>query len=547
MATIIELSYNNATQQNLTSDWTNTFQQQVVLNPGDGLTTKLALLDYSSTGQYSNIEIPEDLNILMTGGFWYTIQDPTVYNSNQRDADGSDEDFDNIEIGKYYIARDSNYNLITSTKIFTIKKGVYDVNELTQQITRNITAINVDDIGKSIYFDNKAGEFFFRSTIANEMSVNIYSFYDEIQSSLGSGPLEGKREWIMYCIVKEENLWQLEPFSMGQSVSFAYQYDPKTNNFSDGVIIQLDKVAGTMQIRHYLDDFGLGDSTPGDGGLTVPPQPWTNFYGIVFGNNTTSIRFYDPENFNVNRAMYMEGRNYMGSSQLALLFNDNNDGKFSFKYMHTPFYNGGQESISVYNVVGATFYYFLAQSGIFFTQLEPASFWFGLLGFNQNILVSDNLITHTLNQKLVLGQNITSNLITYDNVFNKAKWTESPPIDTPYYTTSQDTFKIIGLELQTAFVSPYFIIQILGLGNTNLLDDNKTYQTIAQICSKQYDNNGVITTYPDNIPFYYNTSNEPLLISSLRVRILDGVSKQPTLILGNNNNIFIQIVKAIGN
>lgn len=537
MATIIELSYNNATQQNLTSDWTNTFQQQLVINPNDGLVTKLALLDYSSTGEYSNIEIPEDLNISMTAGFYFAVQDPTVYNTNMK-PNPDDLDFNNVEIGKYYVARDEDYNLIKSTKQFLLKKGVYDVNELTEQITRNLTTINVDDIGKSIYFDNKANEFFFRSTNLNEMSVNIYEFYDQIQPPSGN-ELGSTKEWIMYCIVKQTNLWELQPFTVGQSVSFIYQFNTKENSFSDGTIIQIDYEAGTMQIKHLLDGVEGEENELG----LPPPQPWGNNYAIVSANNVTPVKFYDPENFNINNYVFLNGRNYMGSSQLALLFNDDNDGKFSFKYMHTPFYNQSQESISVFNVLGSTFFYFLAQSGIFLTDLQPRDFWFGLLGFNENILISDNILTHSLNQLFVLGQNITSNLITYDNVFNKEKFTETPASETPYYTTSQDTFKILGLELQSSFVSPYFIIQILGLGNTNLIDDNKTYQTIAQICSKQYDNNGVITTFSDNVPFYYNTSNEPLLISSLRVRILDGVTKQPTLILGNNNNIFIQLVK----
>jgi len=541
MATIIELSYNNASQKTNTADWTNTFQQQIILNPGDGLITKLALLDYSSTGAYSNIEIPQDINVSMTAGFYYTMCNPEYYNSNLK-PNPDQLDFNGIEFFKFYVARDTNFNLITSTKTFTIKKGVYDVNELCENITRTLTNINVSDIGKSLYFDDKPNEFFFRSTETNDTAVNVYTFTQEIQTELDD--INAQRDWILYGLVKPQNVYQLQSFNLNDEVEFAFQFDPAVNNFS-GTIIQIDKVAGTFQIAYKADSLG----TIYDPELVgvVPPQPWDQFYGIMYHKTTTPIRFYDPENANHDNYVYLENKALMGSSQCALVYNDDNDGKFSFKYMHTPVYdNDGNESVSILNVSGSTFYYFGSQSGIFFTDLQPPELWQDIFGFNlSQMIMSDNLETHNLNQLFVLGQNVTSNLITYDSIFNKKdKSTNPPPADTPYYTTSQDTFKIVGIEQQTSFVSPYFIIQILGLGTNNLIDDTKTYQTIAQICSKEYDNNGVITSFSDGNPFFYNTSNEPFLISSLRVRILDGTTKQPTLILGQNNNIFIQIVKS---
>lgn len=551
MSTIIELSYNNASQKNMTSDWTNTFQQQMMLNPGDGLVSKLCLLDYSSTGQYSNIEIPQDINVSMECGFYYVANNPEYYNSDLT-PEPNHLDFNGVEFGKYYVARDytqQEYPLITSTKNFVLKKGVYDVNELCQEITRTMTTINTPDIGKSIEFDDLAGKYFFRSTYLNEASVNVYTFTQIIQTSEEG---ENGREWIQYNVVKPANLWQLQPFNVGDTVSFAFQFDPKVNNFS-GTLIQIDKVAGTFQIKYYTDSINenatFDDNILFDENLVgvVPPLPYDQYFGIMFKPQSalTPVRFYDPESFNDVFYFTINTRSYMGASQCALLYNDNNDGKFSFKYMHTPLYDSdGNEIVSVLNVAGGTYYYALAQTGIFWTNLEPKELWQDIFGFNLNEMIVSDTLAKYLVPKFTLSQNITSNLITYDDVFNKAKWTESPEADKTYSTRSDDTFKIVGKEQQTAFVSPYFIVQILGLGVANMLDDTKSYQTIAQICSKQYDNNGVITSFSDGIPFFYNTSPEPLLISSLRVRILDGTTKEPTQILGQNNNIFLQIVKA---
>lgn len=544
MATIIELSYNNASQKNLTSDWTNSFQQQIVLNPNDGLVTKLCLLDYSSTGQYSNIEIPQDLNVSMTCGFFYTVSDPEFYNPDVTPPPNK-LDFDGIELFKYYVARDTNNNLIKSTKTFTIKKGVYDINELCENITRTLTTINVQDIGKSIYFDNNPNEYFYRSTQIGDMAVNVYNFTEQIQNNVDEGDVNAQREWILYAEVKPQNIYQLQPFEVGQEVIFALQYKPAINNLN-ATIIAIDKVAGTFQLKYYEDSFGDSVYDPNLVGV-VPPKPWPYYYAIMYAKDTTPIKFYDPENFDPTNYITLATRSYMGASQCALVYNDDNDGKFSFKYMHSPVYDSqSNESVSILNVFGSTFYYYLAQSGIFWTDLQPKELWEDIFGFSlSDMIISDNTTTHNLNQLFVLGQNITSNLLTYDNIFDKPSKTTNPPkTDTPYYTTSQDTFKIVGLQQQTSFVSPYFIVQILGLGNVNMIDDGKTYQTIAQICSKEYDNNGVITSFSDSVPFFYNTSLEPMLISSLRVRILDGTTKKPTLILGQNNNIFIQIVKA---
>ena len=543
MATIIELSYNNASQKNLTSDWTNTFQQQITLNPGDALSTKLTLLDYSSTGQYSNIEIPDDINVSMECGFYYVVNNPEIMNTNIGHPDDND-DYNGIEFGKYYVARDTTgdnptYDLIKSSKNFVIRKGVYDVNELCQSITREMTVIDTRDIGKTIPFDNLPDKYFFRSTQQNETAVNVYTFTQIIQDS---EPGANGREWIQYNVVKPENLYQLTPFEVGMKVNFYFQFDPKINNFS-GELIQIDKVAGTFQIKYYEDDLGDSVYDPdlvGD----VPPLPYPYYYGIMLGESSTPVRFYDPDNFNEDFFVYLSTRSYMGASQCALVYNDNNDGKFSFKYMHTPLYDtNDNECVAVINVLGSTMYYGLANSGIFWTNLQPASLWQDIFGFSLTNLIIEDTLARRIAPRFSLGINITSALLTYDDVFDKTDFTNTPKTDKIYYTTSNDTFKIIGLQQQSSFVSPYFIVQILGLGNPNLLDDTKTYQTIAQICSKQYDNNGVITSFSDGIPFFYNTSPDPLILSSLRVRILDGRTKQPTLILGQNNNIFIQIVK----
>ena len=187
-------------------------------------------------------------------------------------------------------------------------------------------------------------------------------------------------------------------------------------------------------------------------------------------------------------------------------------------------------------------------TGIFFTKLEPASFWEDALGFNLNtLIVTDDDTSHILSAPLQVGVNITGNLVTYDALFDKTnpprmydddESREKAQIVNAVSTQSQ---AIVANKPQQVDSSSFYLIELGGLSDINMINDTDLFRTISAIGSKEYNSQGIISIYPDGTAFYTNNSPEPLYLSSFRVRILDSITKQPTTSLGGKNSIFIEM------
>jgi hypothetical protein len=241
----------------------------------------------------------------------------------------------------------------------------------------------------------------------------------------------------------------------------------------------------------------------------------------------------------------------MGASQIQLEYNYNNNGLFQWTYLHTPFYfgNPAEEGVQLYfmgygfnNIFG----YENTQTGIFFNKLEPASFWQDLLGFNLDTLIVTDDATNNLSAVLKCGTNITGNLVAYDALFAKGTRTLQYADDDKQYQSvqaaSSQTVPIVATKTQGVATSSFFLVELGGLSDINMINDTSLFRTICAIGSKEYNTQGVISIYPDGSSFYTNTSNMPVVISSMRVRILDSLTKKPTAILGERNSIFLELV-----
>ncbi len=176
------------------------------------------------------------------------------------------------------------------------------------------------------------------------------------------------------------------------------------------------------------------------------------------------------------------------------------------------------------------------RSGIFWTDLQPRPFWEGL-GFDMSsLLVVDG--NNMLTTPLVRGQNITVGFAGLDAFISNARVLPVVPVDAYFYETSQ-TNPIIAPNNYTGTDGGFYIIEVLGLA-TDYQDDSKTYCAVMSIGSRNYDQNGFITIYGDgSIPFINN--GDPRTITTLHIRILDPITKQPSTLLGSRNSVFLNI------
>lgn len=514
MSNIIELSYINSKTSNSTADWINTFQP-ITLGAYDSLSFKVGFLDYGNENQFGTIEIGEDVNITMECGFYLNTSGYEIDKNIQTDPNANAKNF-NLYVARY----DSTYQLIKSNVNFIIEKGVYTPAELTTLINKQLTTLPTQSIGSDIDLLNNPNKYFFRS---NQLGEGVLEFYECINVANDTYKL----------YLRDRYSSQLAAFNINDICKCYIEFDPNTNSFE--CVVQNKVIAERDQ--SYIEIVSTQES---------PNENFKNGYLIKNKiNEHTGIKkiyFYDPTKFNSEQYVTIANPGWIGASQIDLEFNKNNNGRFSWEYLHTSCHDphaGDSPCITIYGIDGTFFQYQNVYSGIFFTQLEPASFWEGILGFDlEKIVFTDNNVTHNLNKFFQFGDNITGDLISYDDIYDKSKTAEA--ITGPLNVDINQTFNLLANKLQNIQISQYFIIQLIGLGNPNYSMDDKTFQTIAHIGSKEYDNNGNITLFGDGSNFYTNTGM-PKILNNLNVRILDGNTKEPTQILGRNNSIFIQI------
>ena len=256
---------------------------------------------------------------------------------------------------------------------------------------------------------------------------------------------------------------------------------------------------------------------------------------------------------------YETGKSYWyGASEVAMSYNAENDGRFRWDYLHMPIYSGAKPAvISIgYEVDSfATSWPITKTGGIFFTKLEPTSFWEGKLGF---ILEDILLKVDTTNKRLTTPADVhLSTAHSFDDVTTDALFTLSSCIDTQtgdwrkppssYLLQSTNTRPVnatnsVGESANNA--GPFFLLEINTNYNLDYTYNNGNPKShIQAIVSRQYDTNNYITGYSDSGVTYVHNGT-PFLLSSTDIRILDPITKQTTSTLGPNSSVFLEIFKS---
>ena len=274
---------------------------------------------------------------------------------------------------------------------------------------------------------------------------------------------------------------------------------------------------------------------------------------------------------------------WIGASQIQLQFTND---KFSFKYMHTPFYDpDGNVSVTFNYESTRTFApWGTAGSlgGLAFTKLSPATFWGGLnqdgttgqLGFDLNNCLAS--YTHTATPiknptnngtaavypefAVTTGQQTTRAFVGADTMLIKnvatkdsAGNTKSPPPTVPHqaYVPRDATFTTTVSIDETEIVEAaytrtqlqqntggYFLIDTQSVFSSQHISTT-TSRTTQAIVSRYY-NSGSYTTADSSSGIMYTHVGAPQMLKSLRVRILepDGTLSGE---IGSDNAVFFQL------
>jgi len=254
---------------------------------------------------------------------------------------------------------------------------------------------------------------------------------------------------------------------------------------------------------------------------------------------------------------------FFGCSEMSLQFNDETQ-KFVFTQLHQPIFSAGGggaagavEVINSVVTVGTKKLLIGESGGVLFTDLatDQRPFIQDILGFDSSLFVQkqqgqvnasftdavgggvENGVT-TYSVDLEMAVNATSGITGCDSAVVKGANFDTEQVVTE--SAILNNFEIFAQNSvsQSHLSDGYFIIEIDGLPNT----DVRGYNTgsIQAIVSRYYATADfvIMEGYSGSIP-YVHESDEPFILSSLNIRILNA-DRSTIGQLGTNNTIFLE-------
>lgn len=319
--------------------------------------------------------------------------------------------------------------------------------------------------------------------------------------------------------------------------------------------------------------------------VVFPDGVYQQYLGFVALNSTSNEIEFDTGNFALNYyypQQYSEvsgdfdiAQIYLGTSIFSL---QNINDLLSFDYTHNPYFvsapTGRTQIIELQalqnGIVGTTetrMSWRVRRGGINILKLEPTSFWYDILGFDDSILL--NITTRTINTPNVpagivsiittldvltitgLRSFDTSTTIPfigaadYDANFGNTENTVYPPQagDTKTFTpiTVSATIPlnaVNAINYSNFNNGGHFLLSIeIGQNVNNFISNNIT-QNIISIMSREYLNDGFISVFDGGNPLLLSSNT---VISYIRVNIIDPLTNKNALNLGNRNTFYFEL------
>jgi hypothetical protein len=524
---LINLSTFNSDEIISNSEWTNTMKKPIAISNGTQITLKQAFLDSASAGQYQVIQIPQDMTITMAFGFVVQYVDLIMKALVITEPLGNNE---------LYIALDPVSKApILSYNSFILPAGNYGPQDLAVIITKQLAQFNNTNISE---FNSEPGLFMRPSQSVISVSgpdINTtdppFAIYEFTTIPLKiTDPMVAKFSTVGLNITFK---------CFNQSINKIFSANAGTISSVTQKSISGDLI--TLTIKSAVMDAGLEIDQDGFSTL-VKVQ-------LIETGSTSNMTFYNQTNINDSfqfKPVIGNSTNglYVGSSQVALLFNNESSNRFELT-AHSPIYEKNTDAspqILGYSV-GGDYYFADKFSSTPFFNLEPASFW-SSLGFDlSKVLVTMDNTTHLPNNAIVTGINTSGAFVTYDSIISGGRATYAIPTNVSFYYGTNLFKNILASTNYQASNAGYYLLELSNIQTTEYIDDSETRIGIFALISKNYDTSGYITVYGGSEILTIN-SGSPYLLQSIRVRILDPNTKLPlsNALLGMNNSVYLEIL-----
>jgi hypothetical protein len=506
---IIELSSINARQKISNGEWITNLQKPFTLNPADQITIRQSIIDANLAGDYNNLAIANDIQASLTFGYYYV-------------NDAVDLDFgmtvDTAEKLGIYIARDSSNTLITNNKTFTIPAGNYDAASMAEFVSAQVSKLpSYQSIDQFAALGGGIIE-----PMLNSYEIGCESFRSSafgFNSVLASSPFTTS---------------QIEFYVPNAKIYVYWKDNSGSQQKTENEVLSIDIPTQTV---NFVND--------------IPLLETDNFVTDVFLylEEAIPIKFYN-QSYKANSNDWITAKSidrFMGTNEFALEYNVNNTGRFQFSQFHMSPYTSDTDadqciSVIQYNSSGSLFF-LDTRTGLFFTDMSPASFWFDTLGFNSSMLVVDNQPALQLQTRLTRGVNITSNYLGADALIGATRTNAKIPLAIYFYKTTLTNAIIASNDYISQDIG-YVLIEISAIPTDYNSEIRGLSSGVIQICSNAYDNNGFITCYSDTALSFINNSENPIQYGSFRVRILNPQDMSVVQTLGPRTTVFLELIRA---
>lgn len=509
---IIECSHLASISKISNAEWSNTLNKPLTLQPGDNIGVRQSILDLQLSGEYTNIQIKQDIPITITYGYYYT-------------GDGISLTYKNpvYDLMELYVARNTVNNLgtslFTNTLNFTIKAKNWSAPELAEFLSAEISKVpqGINNI----------------STYNSQLNKLLVPATNNYRTDCVNFTIPGSDFGFISVQAQFPISQDIASFYTGKQMKVYWKYEDSKYQSNTVTCTSVNVTTGTFNFTPVIES-PLNDSVKVFDVyiyLTTPVE-------LVFYNQTKDIPPVgtEPDAFTCNTARYM------GTNQFSIEYDINGSGKFQISTMHLSPYPADTDADPCVNFIQteglAELFIEDTRSGIFFTGLSPSTFWEDILGFDLNSLLVVDGTLGTLQTPLQRGKNITSNYVGLDAIIGATRALATIPTAAYSYKTTL-TNPIIAPVSYNSPDSGYLLIEIKAIP-TQYDADDRTCSGIVQIASNNWDSSGFVTVYSDSSIAFVNNSNEPMSIGSINIRILDPVTKQPHTLLGDKSTIFLE-------
>jgi hypothetical protein len=545
-STILELSRYTTNDSVSNAQWTNILAKPMKIDDGDAILLKQVFLDTQLIDSNS-ILIEQDITWTIQYMYWTNNIGLTTY---QKQLEGG-EPLPYRAEGLPYLLIDTATNLpVIDDFNIIIKAGVYERSYLATLINRQLQGINQPP---NLTFDQVV---FSSDTIRPQYDAsNNFTGFNK------SAP--GSRTNMITPFLRPTYYTE---------VGKAMLYRDSNNAYKTAYYFPMCKF------------------------------PHTSPYNSI--DTKTIFRVNNQPLFQLDGYNNVYDGGYTGASQMSLVFNDNNNNRFEFQYMHTPIIDNtsGGESVGTLNLFNTSqegdvttirTAYLNSQSGIFmvntYTNLSTTfdnDPFFKQLGFVKTDLISPEIDSFfAYNNRPVIGGNQNPNYIaldyynsflnyttrnymsmgdivsssigtqngggTYNLTLNQPIYTDTKENNYPYdekyiYTLKQSTatVPIVASNAPIANITNagHYLIELNGCYVSNYINQENTFQ-IKGIVGSYYlsPDSFVQSLSPDS--FIYVHSGASINISSLNIRILNPITKKIERNLGPNSVVYLQVSK----